>query len=366
MSLPALHGPAPWFVAATRQNPAFHFHVLAGRAIVLSFLGSAGTAAARQVLSDLALQRDHFDDQRQIFFGVTLDPQDWDSDRAQDDLPGVRFFFDLDGAVSQLYGVGTRSRYRQTTFIIDSGLRILAALPLGDGQGHVAEILRLLDSLPPPGPLAPARPQAPVLIVPRLFEPDFCRALIALYEDQGGRESGFMRDVGGKTVTVFDYQHKRRHDVTITDAEVIRQIRTRLHQRLVPEIHKAFAFDATRMERYLVACYDSGTGGYFRPHRDNTTKGTAHRRFACTINLNAEDYEGGDLRFPEYGPEHYRPPTGGGLIFSCSILHEALPVTRGTRYAFLPFFYDEAAARIRTENHQFLSGEVLDQNAPAG
>ncbi len=37
------------------------------------------------------------------------------------------------------------------------------------------------------------------------------------------------------------------------------------------------------------------------------------------------------------------------------MLHEALPVTSGTRYVFLPFLYDEAAAVIREENNEFLS-----------
>ena len=35
-------------------------------------------------------------------------------------------------------------------------------------------------------------------------------------------------------------------------------------------------------------------------------------------------------------------------------MHEALPVTRGARYCFLPFLYDEAAAKIRQENSQFV------------
>src|SRR3546814_20819717 len=75
---------------------------------------------------------------------------------------------------------------------------------------------------------------------------------------------------------------------------------------------------------------------YFRPHRDNTTKGTAHRRFAVTLNLNADEFEGGELRFPEFGPHLYKPPTGGAVVFSCSLLHEAMPVTKGRRYVFLP------------------------------
>ena len=83
------------------------------------------------------------------------------------------------------------------------------------------------------------------------------------------------------------------------------------------------------MERYIVACYDAESGGHFNAHRDDTTFGTAHRRFACTINLNAENYDGGDLSFPEFGTRRYRAPTGGAVVFSCSLLHKVDTVTRG-------------------------------------
>ena len=108
-------------------------------------------------------------------------------------------------------------------------------------------------------------------------------------------------------------------------------------------------------------------GGFFRAHRDNTTAGTAHRVFACTVNLNAEEYDGGDLRFPEYGARTYRAPTGGAVVFSCSLLHEAMPVTRGKRYAFLPFFYDEQKAQLREANQvHFANGDGAYRAGPAG
>jgi len=81
-----------------------------------------------------------------------------------------------------------------------------------------------------------------------------------------------------------------------------------------------------------------------------------------TINLNAEEYEGGDLRFPEFGQATYRAPTGGAVVFSCSLLHEATPVTKGTRYGFLPFLYNDEAAQIREENSVFLTGKMINQN----
>ena len=62
--------------------------------------------------------------------------------------------------------------------------------------------------------------------------------------------------------------------------------------------------------------------------------------------------------FPEYGRATYRAPTGGAVVFSCSLLHEALPVTKGRRYAFLPFLYDETAAAVRVANNAFLDANL--------
>jgi hypothetical protein len=175
---------------------------------------------------------------------------------------------------------------------------------------------------------APAAVAAPALVVPRVFEPGFCRQLIEYYNARGGHESGFMRDLNGKTVEIVDYNHKRRRDEEIVDQTLRRECMIRIHDRLVPEIRKAYQFEATRIERYVVACYEAETGGHFRTHRDNTTLGTAHRRFAVSLHLNPDEYDGGRLRFPEFGQQLYTAPIGA-VVFSCSLLHEATPVTRG-------------------------------------
>jgi len=64
------------------------------------------------------------------------------------------------------------------------------------------------------------------------------------------------------------------------------------------------------------------------------------------VNLN-DGYEGGELHFPEYGPHLYRPEAGGAILFSCSLLHEVLPVTRGRRFTLLSFLRDPAAPKDR-------------------
>ena len=200
----------------------------------------------------------------------------------------------------------------------------------------------------PAPPSGPAEVQAPVLIVPRVFEPELCRALIAGHEAGPVGDSGYMKTIGGQIHGVVDYKTKRRSDWLVADPELRTACMERLVSRLLPQVGLAFRFRATRIERYVVACYDAEPGGYFRPHRDNN--GDGHREFAVTLNLNAEEYEGGDLRFPEFGRQDYRPPTGGACVFACSLMHEATPVTRGRRYAFLPFLYDEAGARRREKN----------------
>ena len=123
-----------------------------------------------------------------------------------------------------------------------------------------------------------------------------------------------------------------------------------LGRRLLPEIVRAFQFPVTRFEVPKVVRYSapegSRPGGFFRPHRDNTTPDAAHRRFAMTLNLN-DGYEGGALTFPEFGPALYAPPAGGAIVFSCSLLHEATEVRSGDRYVLLTFFYGEAEAKQR-------------------
>jgi predicted 2-oxoglutarate/Fe(II)-dependent dioxygenase YbiX len=166
-----------------------------------------------------------------------------------------------------------------------------------------------------------------------------------------------MREVDGKTVEIRDTRHKVRRDVVLEDQAIIRQTQVRIQRRIVPQIQKVHQFQVTRMERYLVACYAAEELGHFRAHRDNTTKGTAHRRFAVSINLN-DAFEGGEISFPEYGPKSFKLPTGTACVFSCSLLHQVSPVTAGKRYAFLPFLYDDAAAKIREANNAFLGEGV--------
>lgn len=378
-----LGDPAPHFDCPSSVNPRFCFDTVAGRYVVISFFCSTRIPAAERFLAAIVENGHRFDVANAIFFGVTIDPEDVARIEHQDN--GRIYFYDLELKVSKLFGVASPTRVAvgvgdghppnvangdwtitPATFVLDPALRVVARIHIGqDTDAQIRQLFEVLDSLPPPRAV---QMPTPIIVVPYVFEPELCRRLIDYYETNGGEDSGFMREENGMTVGVLDYAHKRRMDCEIRDRELIRTLHDRLRRRVVPAIKQAFAFNVTRIERNIVACYDAAQGAHFRAHRDNTTMGTAHRRFAVTLNLNSPDYEGGEICFPEFGPARYKGPTGSAIIFSCSLLHEVPKVTRGKRYAYLPFLYDDAAAAIREKNRRYLgalSGAVGGTQAGA-
>ena len=278
--------------------------------------------------------------------GVALVAPTEDAARGLAELagPNLPVLVDADGSVRRAY-CGSATGW--VVFALDVSFRVLR---MGTGApGEARDWLNFLR-----GYLTREEPrhvtaQAPVLLIPDVFPPEFCQELMRVWEVGGNVDSGSMVERDGKTVAVMNYGHKIRRDHFLAPGPVKDQVNRYLGYRVRPEIRKAFHFEVTRFEDFRIVCYDAARGGYFRPHRDNTTTGTAHRVFAMTLNLNAGEYEGGYLRFPEYGPHVYRPRTGEAVIFSCSLLHEATDVTAGRRFVLLSFFYGEAQARLRDE-----------------
>lgn len=349
--------PAPWFFARTPANPRYAFDTTGGRYIMLCFLGSGGDLRAQAAMRAALARDDLFNDRHIALFAVTIDPADESEGRLANRIPGIRVIWDFDLAISTAYGALPKATdpadaqrlYDPFWMILDPTLRVMAVIPFAQDGSDIAQVMSRAESLPAPDRFAGVPLQAPILVLPNVFEPELCRHLIGLYEQHGGMESGFMREIDGRTVGVSDANHKLRKDHILTDAALIQTLRDRFARRVAPEIAKVHQFKVTRMERYLVGCYAAEDGGHFAAHRDNTTAGTAHRRFAASVNLN-DDFDGGEVSFPEYGPRGFKAPPGGAVVFSCSLLHKVSRVTRGRRYAFLPFLYDDAAAQIRQKN----------------
>jgi hypothetical protein len=236
--------------------------------------------------------------------------------------------------------------------VIDRAARLVACPGQDDPAAVAASALAAVAAIGR-APECDCHLPAPVLLVPNVLDGALCRALIEHFDTGRTFDSG-VTGIGlddAQAEHRVDHRKKRRRDCALLPGEPLHDhVLGLLFRRCVPEIRKAFQHPVSHADRLLVARYDE-TGGYFRRHRDNAAESVAFRQFAVSVNLNTGQYEGGQLRFPEYNDHRYGPPVGGALVFSASLLHEATPVTRGCRYVLLTFLHD-ADAEARNQAFQ--------------
>jgi peroxiredoxin/predicted 2-oxoglutarate/Fe(II)-dependent dioxygenase YbiX len=180
--------------------------------------------------------------------------------------------------------------------------------------------------------------QAPILLLPRVLAEADCARLVELFHrpvniwaTDGFRSEGHSKEQGD-----FKVDHAGVYgqltEYVVRDPALQQFLDQRFNRRVAPEMRKAFQTGVSQREHYRIARYDSSSGGVLHPHRDNAIKETAHRRFTVTINLNAGEYEGGALRFREYGDHFYEVERGTAVVWSATLLHEVMPVTKGARF----------------------------------
>jgi len=236
------------------------------------------------------------------------------------------------------HGAQASAQHDHRLIVLDANQRLVGAFTGSDIDALRDPVLEAISAAradrPPESVLFGSA--APVLMLPRVFEPAFCRSLIELWTS-GERSDGGVSSRYGNVVSA---DRKRTEDHIVRDPAMAKEISDRLAFRVGQELMRVFNWEAEfGFDAHVILSYAAGHQHFFRAHRDNGTPQTADRTFAVSLNLN-EDYEGGELVFPEYGPTRYKPKAGSAAVFSCSLLHEALPVTEGRRYVLTTFFRD--------------------------
>lgn len=325
---------SPVFSCTDTDGDLFDFYVaVTGKPIVLIFCGDKDL----KDLAESSLSETFFDqDQVQVATLLCGEAPQVQAQAVACNWP-FRTMVDVGGEITS--GFADLSGVRMPAiYVLDPNQRVVGITSVDDAGDDLDVwlencIREASHSIPP----EPVSRTVPVLMVPRVLEPEDCDWLIGLWRD-GEKHTGQV-SLGSKAkerVGVVQNM-KRREDYIVKDAEVEKRILDRVMPRLVPEIKKILHFHRWDMEALRIGCYKAADSGFFNVHRDNTNPSVANRRYAITINLNTGDYEGGDLRFPEYGKELFQPPCAGAIVFSCSMLHEVLPVTAGERYTLLTF-----------------------------
>lgn len=219
---------------------------------------------------------------------------------------------------------------------LDANQRVIATFTSTTSRDPVADAVAVLER-----EAATAKPDthrltraAPVMVLDKLLSDPLCDALIERWKTdsvEGTVNDGF-RSIEDPTV-------KRSREHVVADPDLQRAVAQEIGPRAMSEIQKAFNFQAPlRFEMLTVLGYDDERKDFFAPHRDSL-RAEQRRRFTISLNLN-DGYEGGELRFPEYGSHLYAPPKGAGVVFGGELLYEALPVTRGRRWELTTFLID--------------------------
>lgn len=307
---------------------------IAGNPIVMLFCPRVARAA--DLLACFSKRRDALAASGARLFIITLDK----ASVAASQNPDFRVLLDRR---EQVFSAFTAPRDIPTTIVLRRNHHVAGILK-GEPETQVAATLSLLEGMARERKASLMDVHPPVLLVPEALSRRDCARLIEIYETQGQTfvPPGTAKDFfGGADYKMRIPEHMRedRIDHFSYDKGVLALLVNQLN-RITPEIFKAFHYRITKYETMRMACYQGRRGGYSHGHRDNIAP-FFHRRFAMSINLNTEEFEGGELRFPEFGDQRYRPQTGTAIIFSSSLLHEAMHVTSGRRFVLLAFLFGE-------------------------
>jgi predicted 2-oxoglutarate/Fe(II)-dependent dioxygenase YbiX len=338
---------APALVGVNAAGRFYSSDGQAGRPSLIVTLGALDPEAARQAFRAVCDARSAFE--AAGVDAVPIAPLNTDSAAVFSDDPDA---YDILIYTSGGEGLETVTLDgRAAAILVDRSGRIIDLTPLETAADVVACLRRSAGRLAAEASVARGA-TAPVLVVPNIAPPELCEALITHFE-ASPHEAGVMASFNDDgAYAKLDESKKLRRDLELTAADPLyARVLNLLAARVAPEIKRAFQIDIATADRILIARYDD-TGGYFKRHRDNSAPHTAFREFAISLNLNTHDYEGGELLFPEYDDDRYSPPAGGAIIFSASLLHEAAPVTKGSRYVLLSFLGSAAAQARLTEWRQ--------------
>jgi predicted 2-oxoglutarate/Fe(II)-dependent dioxygenase YbiX len=340
IQMPEIGVALPWITIPTTREALMPLNGLAGHSVIL---GCAGPDIDPAELIDTLENAADFLAQHDAYWLVIVTKTMDSTPLPRLRNPRARLIPDTEGTVRRalrfpdihdgILSVGT-----------DAGLRVVTTVHhRGPAALRDAEAWATDAAATAPGDQAGS--DAPVLLIPNVIEASLRRELITAWDEQGHEDSGYLRpNEDGSVTHVVNSGRKRRSDHFLADSDPLAaKVHSRIRDRVAPWIERAMHFKIGFAERYRIACYETETAGFFAPHRD-FSEASAHRHFAMSIALN-DGYQGGALRFPEFGSREYVLSPGQAVVYSGSLLHEVTPMTDGRRFALVNFLTNEDGAR---------------------
>lgn len=208
----------------------------------------------------------------------------------------------------------------------------------GTSPHALQRVMEELQGMAEARPAIPLSAHPPILLIPLALTAPDCRFLVWLWHRLDLKHDATGHSAVDPKCINFLHDYGRVKQYLIDEPAILHALDAKLSRRLMPEISKAFDTRAPQREAWALSCYDADNGSMLGPHRDCASPETRHRRFTVSVALN-DSYQGGALRFREYGEQTYNLPIGAATVFAAALLHEVLPITSGRRFTLVTHLY---------------------------
>lgn len=212
----------------------------------------------------------------------------------------------------------------RTIIIFDGFTRIRKTYQGEESSKDITSIINNLFSIFPmlySSNIQPAN--VPVLNVPKVIPKKICKEIIDCFKDE--IQSDEQLEKFKKHLKLFDYKIKTY---------------------IAPQLKKAFGFECTRREEPYIL---KSTNENSNVQRIANLDSYSYRRFSVVIFLNAEEFSGGAIQFPEFGLESFKPTSGDALIYSAGCLEKTRTIYAGNRWILGTYLYNEEDAKLRRD-----------------
>lgn len=340
IKMPEIGDPLPWIDVSTTREERLPLKGLAGHAVVITSVGSGvDSEALTRALERAAPILGEYS----AYWLAIVSPGETGIGFPTLANPRARIIVDVDGAARRGLGIA-ESHDGLVTLEADPSLRVVATAR-HQGDDALSETESWLARRLVGAGARRVDMDAPVILIPDVIEPELRDALMKAWDGGAHEASGYLRENADGGVThVINPNRKRRSDLFLEEADPLAaRVHARIRARVAPWVERATHFKIGFAERYRIACYEAESGGFFAPHRD-FTEASPHRHFAMTIALN-DGYQGGTLRFPEFGAREYSLLPGQAIVYSGGLLHEVTRMTQGRRFALINFLTNGEGAK---------------------
>lgn len=206
---------------------------------------------------------------------------------------------------------------KRIAYVIDAYARIHWADEPSDASAHIQSLLTVLPTLFSPVPTQDIQNQAPVLIIPKLFEMPLCDNLSQLYRATQSQNTASLPE---------------NYELTLYEA-----VKRKIIQRIPPMLYKVFGTTGELIMERARLLSKTHWPAPDKIHFERIDS-ESQRDFVMLCHLSRDRLEGGQVIFPQFNNATYQIRSGDALIFSASLFYRFNPIRQGNPLLYVTFF----------------------------